>query len=152
MVVDGTTDPNVLVRMAKCCTPVPGDPITGYISVGRGITIHREDCPNVRALMRSPERFCPVSWDGEASQSFRVEIAVDGLGSPAPARGHRPHVRRERLQHRRVRRRHAGPDGKNWYVAEVGDVKELKSVLSALRNVESVFDAYRVTPRAGPVD
>ncbi|MDX6619095.1 MAG: hypothetical protein QOK36_1481, partial [Gaiellales bacterium] len=41
---------------------------------------------------------------------------------------------------------------KNWYVAEVGDVKELKSVLSALRNVESVFDAYRVTPRAGPVD
>ena len=52
-----TTDPNVLVRMAKCCTPVPGDPITGYISVGRGITIHREDCPNVRALMRSPERF-----------------------------------------------------------------------------------------------
>ena len=40
----------------------------------------------------------------------------------------------------------------NWYVVEVGDVKELKSVLSALRNVESVFDAYRVTPRAGPVD
>ena len=60
------TDPDVLVRMAKCCTPVPGDPITGYISVGRGITIHRDDCPNVRALMRSPERFCPVSWDGDA--------------------------------------------------------------------------------------
>ena len=111
VVVDGTTDPNVLVRMAKCCTPVPGDPITGYISVGRGITIHREDCPNVRALMRSPERFCPVSWDGEASQSFRVEIAVDGWDRAAPARGHRADVRRERLQHRRVRRRHAGSDG-----------------------------------------
>src|SRR5207248_3132036 len=48
--VEGAADPHVLVRMAKCCTPVPGDEICGYISLGRGITIHREDCPNVRAL------------------------------------------------------------------------------------------------------
>ena len=150
VVVDGTTDPNVLVRMAKCCTPVPGDPITGYISVGRGITIHREDCPNVRALKRSPERFCPVSWDGEASQSFRVEIAVDGwdrarlledIGRTFAENGcnivEYGGVTQDQM-------------AKNWYVAEVGDVKELKSVLSALRNIESVFDAYRVTPRARP--
>jgi GTP pyrophosphokinase len=152
VVVDGTTDPNVLVRMAKCCTPVPGDPITGYISVGRGITIHREDCPNVRTLKRSPERFCPVNWDGEASQSFRVEIAVDGwdrarlledIGRTFAENGcnivEYGGVTQDQM-------------AKNWYVAEVGDVKELKSVLSALRNIESVFDAYRVTPRGGPDD
>jgi guanosine-3',5'-bis(diphosphate) 3'-pyrophosphohydrolase len=152
VVVDGTADPNVLVRMAKCCTPVPGDPITGYISLGRGITIHREDCPNVRTLKRSPERFCPVSWDGEASQSFRVEIAVDGwdrarlledIGRTFAENGcnivEYGGVTQDQM-------------AKNWYVAEVGDVKELKSLLSALRNIESVFDAYRVTPRGGPVD
>ena len=78
IVVDGVADDaEVLVRMARCCTPVPGDEITGYISVGRGITIHRTDCPNARALMRNPERFTPVEWDGEARQSFRVTVAVD---------------------------------------------------------------------------
>src|SRR4249919_352338 len=152
VVVDGTTDPNVLVRMAKCCTPVPGDPITGYISVGRGITIHREDCPNVRALMRSPERFCPVSWDGESSQSFRVEVAIDAWDRPRLLED----IGRTFAENGCNIVEYGGVTQdqmcKNWYVAEVGDVKDLKSVLSALRNVEAVFDAYRVTPRAGPVD
>ena len=62
--VEGVED--VLVRLAKCCTPVPGDEILGYISLGRGITIHREDCPNVKALRRNPERLTPVSWDGDS--------------------------------------------------------------------------------------
>ncbi len=144
--------PTMLVRMAKCCTPVPGDPITGYISVGRGITIHREDCPNVRALMRSPERFCPVNWDGEASQSFRVEIAIEAWDRPRLMED----IGRTFAENGCNIVEYGGVTQdqmcKNWYVAEVGDVKELKSVLSALRNVESVFDAYRVTPRAGPVD
>ena len=73
----------MLVRLAKCCTPVPGDPILGYISLGRGITIHREDCPNVKALMRNPERFTPVEWEGGATtSSFRVQIAVDSFDRP----------------------------------------------------------------------
>jgi len=152
VVVDGAMDPNVLVRMAKCCTPVPGDPITGYISVGRGITIHREDCPNVRALMRSPERFCPVSWDGESNQSFRVEVAIDAWDRPRLMED----IGRTFAENGCNIVEYGGVTQdqmcKNWYVAEVGDVKELKSVLSALRNVESVFDAYRVTPRTGPVD
>src|SRR2546421_7034855 len=81
IVVPGVTD--VLIRLAKCCTPVPGDPIVGYISMGKGITIHREDCPNVKALRRSPERFTPVSWDGATtSSSFRVQIAVDSWDRP----------------------------------------------------------------------
>src|SRR5713101_1686614 len=73
--VKGVED--VLVRIAKCCTPVPGDAIVGYISLGKGITIHRDDCPNVKALMRNPERFTPVEWEGGTTQSFRVQIAVD---------------------------------------------------------------------------
>src|SRR5881392_1046825 len=74
---------DVLVRLAKCCTPVPGDKIVGYVSMGKGITIHREDCSNVKALRRNPERFTKVSWDGaETSRSFRVQIAVDSWDWP----------------------------------------------------------------------
>src|SRR5207248_9727081 len=73
---------DVPLRLAKCCRPVPGDGIVGYISLGKGITIHREDCPNARALMRNPERFTPVEWEGGTTQSFRVQIAVDSWDRP----------------------------------------------------------------------
>jgi guanosine-3',5'-bis(diphosphate) 3'-pyrophosphohydrolase len=138
--------PDVLVRLAKCCTPVPGDPILGYISLGRGITIHREDCPNVRALKRNPERFTPVEWDGGASTSFRVQIAVEAWDRPRLLED----VARTFAEHGANIVSYGGTveDGmaRNWYTAEVGEVKELRSLLTALRNLDAVFDAYRVTP------
>src|SRR6267378_1443189 len=145
IVVPGVTD--VLVRLAKCCTPVPGDPILGYISLGRGITIHREDCPNVKALKRSPERFTPVSWDGAAtSTSFRVQIAVDSWDRPRLLED----VARTFAEHGANIVSYGGmvedQMAKNWYVAQVGDLKSLRTLLTALRNVDAVFDAYRVTP------
>jgi GTP pyrophosphokinase len=142
--VHGVED--VLVRLAKCCTPVPGDEIVGYISMGKGITIHRGDCPNVKALARNPERFTPVSWDGGASQSFRVQIAVDSWDRPRLLED----VARTFAEHGANIVSYGGTVedqmAKNWYVAEVGDVKELRGLLTALRNIEAVFDAYRVTP------
>jgi GTP pyrophosphokinase len=142
--VPGVED--VLVRLAKCCTPVPGDEIAGYISLGKGITIHRLDCPNVKALMRNPERFTPVEWDGGASQSFRVQIAVVSWDRPRLLED----VARTFAEHGANIVEYGGhvedQMAKNWYVAEVGDIKALRALLTALRNVESVFDAYRVTP------
>jgi len=137
---------DVLVRIAKCCTPVPGDAIVGYISLGKGITVHRGDCPNVRALMRSPERFTPVEWDGGTSQSFRVQIAVDSWDRPRLLED----VARTFAEHGANIVSYGGTVedqmAKNWYVAQVGDVKSLRTLLTALRNVDAVFDAYRVTP------
>jgi GTP diphosphokinase / guanosine-3',5'-bis(diphosphate) 3'-diphosphatase len=137
---------DVLVRLAKCCTPVPGDDIVGYISMGKGITIHREDCPNVKTLARNPERFTPVSWDGGASQSFRVQIAVDSWDRPRLLED----VARTFAEHGANIVSYGGTVedqmAKNWYVAEVGDIKLLRGLLGALRNIEAVFDAYRVTP------
>ena len=66
-----------MLRLAKCCRPVPGDEIVGYISLGRGITIHREDCPNAALLRKNPERFTNVSWEGDQSTGFVVEIQID---------------------------------------------------------------------------
>ncbi len=144
IVVPGVDD--VLVRLAKCCTPVPGDAICGYISLGRGITIHREDCPNVRALKRNPERFTPVEWDGGATSSFRVQISVEAWDRPRLLE----EVARTFAEHGSNIVAYGGSveDGmaRNWYTAEVGDVKDFRSLLTALRNVDAVFDAYRMTP------
>jgi len=148
IVVEGATDPDVLVRMAKCCTPVPGDGVVGYISLGRGITIHRDDCPNVRALKRTPERFTAVSWDDSdaATSSFRVTIALQSWDRPRLLED----VARTFAEHGANIVEYGGhvadQMARNWYTAEVGDVKELRALLQALRNIDSVFDAYRVTP------
>ena len=142
--IEGATD--VLVRLAKCCKPVPGDPILGYISLGRGITIHREDCPNAKALMKSPERFTPVHWAGANQQSFRVEIAVDAwdrarlledLSRAFAEAGVNIVSANCSMEDQMVHDR---------FTVDVGDVETLKSCISGLRQVESVFDAYRVTP------
>jgi GTP pyrophosphokinase len=137
---------DVLVRLAKCCTPVPGDEIVGYISLGKGITIHRGDCPNVRALMRNPERFTPVEWEGGTTQSFRVHIAVDSWDRPRLLED----VARTFAEHGANIVSYGGAVedqmARNWYVAEVGEIKALRALLSSLRNIDGVFDAYRVTP------
>jgi GTP pyrophosphokinase len=142
--VPGVED--VLVRLAKCCTPVPGDAVVGYISMGRGITVHRADCPNVRALQRNPERFTPVEWEGGASAGFLVQIAVDAWDRARLLED----VARTFAEHGANIVSYGGvvEDGmaRNWYTAEVGEVKELRSLLTALRNLDAVFDAYRVTP------
>jgi GTP pyrophosphokinase len=144
--VKGVDD--VMVRLAKCCRPVPGDPIVGYVSLGRGITIHREDCRNMTTLRRSPERFTEVQWDGDNATSYRVELQVDAWD-------------RTRLLEDLSRTfaetgvniidafcatKH--PMVKNRFVVEVGDSEQLRQCIGRLRNVNSVFDAYRVTPTA----
>jgi guanosine-3',5'-bis(diphosphate) 3'-pyrophosphohydrolase len=146
IVVKGVED--VAVRLAKCCRPVPGDDIAGYVSLGRGITIHRADCKNVKALKRAPERFVDVGWEGDNEASYRVEIQIDAYD-------------RTRLLEDLSRTFSEGginiigaacttnpPMVKNKFVIEVGDTEQLKHCISRLRNVESVFDAYRITPTA----
>ncbi len=145
--VEGVAD--VPLRLAKCCRPVSGDPIIGYVSLGRGITIHREDCPNAVALRKDADRLVPVSWDGDNETSFKVEIQVDAWD-------------RHRLLEDLSRTFAEGgvniiearcivdkPMVKNRFVIEVADTHALKTTVSRLRAIDSVFDAYRVIPAGG---
>lgn len=72
-------DSDVMVRFSRCCSPVPGDGIVGYITRGRGVSVHRDDCPNVAYLKRSPERQVHVEWDTAERGSFPVEIEVEAI-------------------------------------------------------------------------
>jgi GTP diphosphokinase / guanosine-3',5'-bis(diphosphate) 3'-diphosphatase len=138
----------VMLRMAKCCRPVPGDPIVGYISLGRGITIHREDCPNVAVLKKDPERFTPVMWDGDADTSFRVEIEVDGWDRHRLLEDMSRTFAEAGINILEARCTVNHPMVKNRFVVEVGDTRTLDQAINRLRNIDAVFDAFRVTPGA----
>jgi GTP pyrophosphokinase len=139
---------DVMLRLAKCCRPVPADPIVGYISLGKGITIHHEECPNAKALMKNPERFADVSWDGEegASSSFRVEIEIDGWDRHRLLEDLSRTFAETGINILEARCTTVHPMVKNRFVVEVGDTAALKACIHRLRNIDSVFDAYRVTP------
>ncbi len=142
--VDGAGD--VMLRLAKCCRPVPADPIVGYISLGKGITVHHEDCPNARALMKNPERFAEVSWEGEGATSFRVELQVDAWDRPRLLEDLSRALAESGVNILEARCTVDHPMVKDRFVIEVGDTASLKACVQRVRNIESVFDAYRVTP------
>ena len=69
---------NLLTQLARCCRPIPGDAIIGYITKGRGVTIHQQDCRNIQLTLKSyPERFFTVNWGRETQQSYPVEINLE---------------------------------------------------------------------------
>ena len=142
--VEGVED--VMLRLAKCCRPVPGDPIVGYISLGKGITIHHEGCPNAVALGRNPERFTPVAWEGDTSAPFRVELQIDGWDRHRLLEDLSRTFAETGINILEARCTVVHPMVKNRFVVEVGDTQALKTCITRLRNIESVFDAYRVTP------
>ncbi len=144
--VEGVED--VMLRLAKCCRPVPGDEIVGYISLGRGITIHRQDCPNALVLGKSPERFTNVAWEGDQSTGFVVEIQIDAWDRHHLLADLSRAFSESGANILEARCLSTGPMVKNRFVIEVADTHALRSAVTRLRNTDSVFDAYRVTPGA----
>jgi len=142
--VEGVED--VMLRLAKCCRPVPGDEILGYISLGRGITIHREDCPNAALLRKNPERFANVAWEGDQSTGFIVEIQIDAWDRHRLLEDLSRAFSESGANIMEARCLSMPPMVKNRFVVEVADTHTLKGAITRLRNIESVFDAYRVTP------
>jgi GTP diphosphokinase / guanosine-3',5'-bis(diphosphate) 3'-diphosphatase len=145
--VEGVDD--VMLRMAKCCRPVPGDPIVGYVSLGRGITIHRDDCPNTAALRKDPERFVRVHWEGDHATAFKVELQVDAWDRHRLLEDLSRTFAEAGINIVEARCIVSRPMVQNRFVVEVADTQALKATIGRLRNIDGVFDAYRVTPGAG---
>jgi guanosine-3',5'-bis(diphosphate) 3'-pyrophosphohydrolase len=145
--VEGVED--VPLRLAKCCRPVSGDPILGYVSLGRGITIHRKDCPNAVALRKDPERFVSVQWDGDNETGFKVELQIDAWDRHRLLEDLSRTFAEAGINIVEARCIVSHPMVKNRFVVEVGDTQTLKQTITRLRAIDAVFDAYRVTPQGG---
>jgi GTP diphosphokinase / guanosine-3',5'-bis(diphosphate) 3'-diphosphatase len=146
VVVPGSAD--VWVRLARCCTPVPGDDIMGFITKGQGVSVHRLECPNAKALSSQSERVIDVSWRAGKSTSFVVAIQVEALDrtrllsdvATALSDHHvnilsaTSAVARDRTTILR-------------FTFELADITHLAGILTAVKKVENVYDAFRVVPR-----
>jgi GTP pyrophosphokinase len=134
------------VKLAKCCTPVPGDTILGFVTRGAGVSIHRSDCTNAASLNAQPERLVEVEWAPTAQSMFLVNIQVEALDrarllSDITKVLSDVHVNILAASLSTSRDRIA----KSRFTFEMADPKHLGHVLKAVRGVEGVFDAYRVT-------
>ena len=136
---------NVALRLAKCCRPVPGDEIVGYVSLGRGITIHQASCQNVSDLEKNPDRMVEVAWEGENEATFRVEIQIDAYDRTRLLEDLSRTFSEVGVNIISAACTTNPPMVKNRFVIEVGDTGQLKQCITRMRHVESVFDAHRVT-------
>jgi GTP pyrophosphokinase len=147
--VEGLDD--MMVRLAKCCTPVPGDAIIGYVTRGRGVSVHREDCANAGNLVASGAgRLIDVEWDRESAGVFSCVVELKALDRTRLLTD----VTRVLSEHHLnilSSSTHTGGDriSKMRFEFELADPAHLDSLLAALKHVDSVYDAYRVLPGKG---
>ena len=145
VVVEGSAD--VWARLSRCCTPVPGDEITGFVTRGHGVSVHRADCTNLRHLLDSePERLVTVRWSPTEDSLFLVAIQVEaldrtGLLSDVTRSISDQHVNILSASVTTTRDRVAV----SKFTFEMGDPKHLGHVLRAVRAIDGVYDVYRVT-------
>jgi GTP pyrophosphokinase len=144
VVVEGLED--MWVRMARCCSPVPGDDIVGFVTVGRGVSVHRADCTNIGSLGEKAERMVEVSWGVHQTEPFTVWLQIEALDRP------------RLLRDVTTALTDVGVDivasssatGKDRvavirFEVELSDVTQLERAIGELKDVEGVFDAYRLT-------
>ncbi len=143
VIVEGLDD--MLVRLAKCCEPVPGDPIEGFVTVGRGVSVHRSDCTNIDALRERHERMVDVAWAADQITSYSVWIQVEALDRTLLLRDVTAVISdtggnitasstvtgRDRLAVLR-------------YEVELSDASQLPRMLADIRGVDGVYAARRI--------
>ncbi|MBK4346764.1 RelA/SpoT family protein [Lacisediminihabitans changchengi] len=138
--------PDILVKLAKCCTPVPGDEIVGFVTRGAGVSVHQASCHNVAELLTEPERMIDVEWAPSTSSVFLVQIQVEALDRA----GLLSDVTRVLSEHH-VNILSASVSTSSdrlaisRFVFEMGDTTHLDRVLNAVRRIDAVYDVYRVT-------
>jgi guanosine-3',5'-bis(diphosphate) 3'-pyrophosphohydrolase len=138
--------PDILVKLAKCCTPVPGDEILGFVTRGSGVSVHRSDCNNVASLRQEPERMVEVEWAPTSKSVFLVQIQVEALDRS----GLLSDVTRVLSEHHvnilsATVSTSSDRLALSRFVFEMGDTTHLDRVLNAVRRIEAVYDVYRVS-------
>src|SRR6478735_7588793 len=143
--VEGLDD--MFVRLSKCCMPVPGDEIIGFMTRGRGVSVHRTDCPSAEGFSSRPDRVVEVEWDNDASGAYVVSVEVEALDRSRLLRD----VAHTLAEHHVnilscASQTSADRVARFRFEFELADPGHLDSLVAALKRVDSVYDATRVMP------
>ncbi len=144
VLVQGTGD--VMVKLARCCMPVPGDSILGFITRGRGISVHRPDCPNIKYLSEDGARLVEVLWDPRASGLFPVSIQAEALDRPKLLRDVTTAISDFHVNITSATSATGKGIARLRFTFELAEPSQLDTILATVRRVEAVYDAYRLTP------
>jgi guanosine-3',5'-bis(diphosphate) 3'-pyrophosphohydrolase len=143
--VEGLDD--LMVRLSRCCTPVPGDEIIGFVTRGRGVSVHRADCANAIGLVNQSERLIEVEWDHDQPATYVVSIEIEALDRSRLLRDvaqvlseHHVNILSSSSQTSSDR------VAKLRFDFELADPSHLDSMIGAMKRIDSVYDAYRVLP------
>jgi GTP pyrophosphokinase len=138
---------NVLMRLGRCCSPLPGDRVVGYITRGRGVSIHRVDCPNIQFLRSQPERMLDVEWDAAPDGTYQVELEVEALDRVAMLKDILAAISETKTNlvslNARVRKDKVAVID---IVADIANVAQLTGLMHRIGRVKDVYNVERVVP------
>ena len=134
---------NVMLSFARCCQPVPGDPVIGIVTLGRGVSIHRQDCPNAFAGNIAPERRLPVEWDAKQGESFPVRLVVYGQDRQSLLADLAKAITSAQVNIRSAGIASEDKTARGVFVVEVSHLSKLQSLIVAMRAVPGVSRVER---------
>ncbi|RJQ56323.1 MAG: bifunctional (p)ppGpp synthetase/guanosine-3',5'-bis(diphosphate) 3'-pyrophosphohydrolase [Actinobacteria bacterium] len=137
----------VLVRLARCCNPVPHDEIIGFVTRGRGVSVHRKDCPNAEELLAMDDRLVDVDWDSTQTSTYQVEIEVEALDRTKLLRDVTTIISDSGVN---ILSAHVVTSRDRFavlrFLFELSDLSQLPNIVKNIKKIDAVFDAHRVLP------
>jgi GTP pyrophosphokinase len=133
----------IMVRYAQCCQPVPGDPVVGYVTRGRGVSIHRGDCPNLLLLAHEPERRLEIDWQEAEGERFVVRLALEGLDRRGMYADLAAAVTSTGTDIRSFDMRTTDGKVSGSVVVEVENLTHLQKIVKAMRRVKGIVEVAR---------
>ena len=143
--IDGTS--NVMIRLSQCCQPIPGDDVIGFITRGRGITVHKKTCPSIKKLKTESERFINIVWEGSESR-YPVKLSVHGIDRPSLLKDVADEIGMTKTNILKAEAQVQEKDHAIFkFVIEVKSVEHLNDIITRLKKVKNITEVYKINEK-----
>ncbi|OHD63006.1 MAG: hypothetical protein A2176_09265 [Spirochaetes bacterium RBG_13_51_14] len=144
--IEGASD--VLIRLSQCCQPIPGDDVVGFITRGRGITVHRRNCPSLKRLNNEKERFINIMWEASSDTFYPVKVAVEAIDRPNLLKDIADEISLAKTNIIKVEAHLENSDIAMFkFILEVRGNDHLKEIIARLKKIKSITRVYKLNEK-----